>query len=73
MFGVPRMELKTYRIMRGTPDVDLGKLGKTFVGPTEVEVIDPVEVLYYTLVAMPTAIGCEGRIQGLVTVPSLGR
>ncbi|CAM9527444.1 unnamed protein product, partial [Discosporangium mesarthrocarpum] len=42
------LELASYKIVRGTPDVDLSRLGKTAVGKMEVEVIDPVEV-YATL------------------------
>lgn len=38
------MELQSYRILEGTPDVDLRTLGKSRVGDMEVEVIDPVEV-----------------------------
>lgn len=39
-----RLELKSYRTVVGTPDVDLDVVGKTKVGGMDVEVIDPVEV-----------------------------
>lgn len=38
------MELKSYRTVEGTPDVDLDVVGKTKVAGMDVEVIDPVEV-----------------------------
>lgn len=39
-----RLELKSYRTVEGTPDVNLDVVGKTKVAGMDVEVIDPVEV-----------------------------
>lgn len=41
------MELKSYRTVKGTPDVNLDELGKTNVAGMDVEIIDPVEVRIY--------------------------
>lgn len=41
-----RLELTSYKILQGEPDVDLHAVGKTMVGGMEVEVIDPVEVSF---------------------------
>lgn len=41
---VCRLELKSYRTIEGTPDVDLDVLGTTVVAGMDVEVIDPAEV-----------------------------
>lgn len=50
-----RLELKSYRIVEGTPDVDLGVIGKRKIGEMEVEVIDPTEVTWW-------CIGCSCAI-----------
>lgn len=39
-----RLELRSYRTVEGSPDVDLDVVGKTKVAGMDVEVIDPVEV-----------------------------
>lgn len=42
----PRLKLKSYRTVEGTPEVNLDVLGKTMIAGMEVEVIDPVEVRF---------------------------
>lgn len=45
-----RLELKSYRTVEGTPDVDLGVVGKTTVAGMDVEVIDPGDVRFFVCV-----------------------